>query len=424
MGFAAGTRVGDYEVVGTLGYGGMGEVYRVRHTISQRMEAMKLLRAGLPASRNANETLDRFTREIRLLATLNHPHIAALHTAFRYTAPGLSGQDQEPQLVMIMECVEGEDLSRRMHSGVTLEESLRYTRQVLSALSYAHRRGVVHRDIKPSNIMVTPEGDAKLLDFGLALGGLSLGGDGDSDSTFSEQRLTTTGALVGSMHYIAPEHIAGEPHDARSDIYATGVTLYEMITGRLPIEGASHLQVIAGHLQHAPKAPNSVNPKIPPGLSAAVLRALAKDPRERWHTADEFLAALGADGLHTLAGEDVSQVRVHTATARGSGSHPYGSPLPGSPQPGLSQLGSQQPGSPLPTRPKAHGSSGAHRPESLSEITRQLATHVGPIASVLVRRASSCSGTLRELVDSVAQEIESPAARQAFLAAVQKQLRG
>jgi serine/threonine protein kinase len=403
MGFAVGTRVGDYEVVGTLGRGGMGEVYRVRHTISDRVEAMKLLRAGQAAAGSrATELLDRFTREIRLLATLNHPHIARLNTAFRHTSA-----DQEPELVMIMECVEGEDLSRRMQAGLTLEESLRYTRQVLAALGYAHQRGIVHRDIKPSNIMITPEGEVKLLDFGLAL---AQAGMGDTP----EQRLTTTGALVGSMHYIAPEHIAGEPHDARSDIYATGVTLYEMITGRLPIEGANHFQVIAGHLQHAPKAPSLVNPQIPAEISAAVLRALEKDPRARWQTAEEFLAALDAAALRSTAAGDVSQVRVRPAAV------PYGSPMPAS-----AMAGSSMPRSPVPAGASEQKSaSGTHRPESLSEITRQLAAHVGPIASVLVRRASSSTSDLRELVDAVAREIDSPTARQAFVASVQKQLRG
>jgi serine/threonine protein kinase len=409
MGFAPGTRVGDYEVVGTLGRGGMGEVYRVRHTISDRVEAMKLLRAGQAGGAHAAEMLDRFTREIRLLATLNHPQIARLHTAFRHSAA-----DHEPELVMIMECVEGEDLGRRMQGGLTLEESLRYARQVLAALSYAHQRGIVHRDIKPSNIMITPEGEVKLLDFGLALGGLALAqtgmeGGGLDALQSPDQRLTTTGALVGSMHYIAPEHIAGEAHDARSDIYATGVTLYEMITGRLPIEGANHFQVIAGHLQHAPKAPSLVNPKIPAAISTAVLRALEKDPRARWQTAQEFLVALEMQGLRTAAG-DVSQVRVHPAAATGRAA----SRTPGSPMPVAS--GTTQGG-------QRAGSSSAHRPESLSEITRQLATHVGPIAGVLVRRASSSTSNLRELVDAVAGEIDSPAARQAFLVSVQKQLR-
>jgi serine/threonine-protein kinase len=370
MAWTAGTRVGDYEVVGTLGYGGMGEVYRVRHTISDRIEAMKLLRAGPASGLHAQEMMDRFVREIRLLATLDHPNIAKLHTAFRH----------EQELAMVMECVEGEDLGRRLSKGVTLEESLRYTRQVLEALRYAHRRGVVHRDIKPSNIMITPQNEAKVLDFGLALGGTAL----------ADQRLTTTGALVGSMHYIAPEQISGEPHDARSDIYAVGVTLYEMITGRLPIEGSTHVQVIAAHLQHAPKPPDQINPKIPAWLSAVVMRALAKNPRERWQTAEAFLAALDEDGLHTSPAGDVSQVRVVSQPAIGAAS-----PRPAS----------------------------GHRPESLTEITRQLAEHVGPIAGVLVRRASSSSTNLREMCDALAQEIASPAARQKFLSAVHQHLR-
>jgi serine/threonine-protein kinase len=377
MAWTPGTRVGDYEIIDTLGYGGMGEVYRVRHTISDRMEAMKLLRAGPASGTQAQEMMDRFVREIRLLATLQHPNIATLHTAFRH----------DEQLVMIMECVEGEDLGKRLPAGLTLEESLRYTRQVLEALRYAHARSIVHRDIKPSNIMITPQGEVKLLDFGLALGG-ALGA--------TDQRLTTTGALVGSMHYIAPEHISGEPHDARSDIYAVGVTLYEMITGRLPIEGATHIQVIAAHLQHAPAPPNQINSKIPTGLSATVMRALAKNPRERWQTADAFLAALEQDGLRTPAG-DVSQIRVAQATVQ-------------APAPQATGRTSPQPTS-------------VHRQQSLSEITRQLAQHVGPIAGVLVRRASSSTTNLREMCDALAAEITSPAAREKFLTAVHSHLR-
>jgi serine/threonine protein kinase len=373
MAWAPGTRVGDYEIVGTLGYGGMGEVYRVRHTISDRIEAMKLLRGG-QGGPQSKEMLDRFTREIRVLATLQHPNIATLHTAFR----------QGEELVMVMECVEGEDLGRRLPAGFTLEESLRYTRQVLEALRYAHDRGVIHRDIKPSNIMITPDGVVKLLDFGLALGALSMNGP--------DQRLTTTGALIGSLHYIAPEQVSGDPHDARSDIYAVGVTLYEMITGRLPIEGTTHLQVIAGHLQSAPVPPSERNPKIPSGLSATVMRALAKNPKDRWPTAAAFLNALESAPLSTAAG-DVSQLRITQLSAA--------------------------------TTPTAgtHRPSGGHRPESLGEITRQLAQHVGPIASVLVRRASSSTTNLREMCDALAAEIASPAARQKFLSAVHSHLR-
>jgi serine/threonine-protein kinase len=148
--------------------------------------------------------------------------------------------------------------------------------------------------------------------------------------------------------------------------------------------------VIAAHLQHAPKPPSQINPKVPAGLSATVMRALAKNPRERWQTADAFLAALDEDGLRSTPAGDVSQVRVAAQSMPGATS-----PRPGS----------------------------GHRPESLSEITRQLAEHVGPIAGVLVRRASSSTTNLREMCDALAQEIASPAARQKFLSAVHSHLR-
>ena len=361
MAWLPGTRVGSYEIVGVLGDGGMGEVFRVRHLISERMEAMKVLLAASSANK---EMLDRFTREIRVLAALNHPNIAALHTAFHH----------EGQLVMVMECVEGMDLRRTLEMGITLGQAVAYTRQVLTALEYAHSSGVIHRDIKPSNIMVTPDGRVKVLDFGLALG-------------VPDARLTTTGALVGSMHYIAPELVSGGAHDARSDLYALGVTLYEMITGRLPIEGTNYAQVIGGLLQYSPVSPSQVNPLIPAEFSAVVMKALAKDKRERWQTAGEFLGALDASQLG-----QASQLRVF---ATGSST-----PI----------LTGQAEGA------VAQGSK--YEPEQLSEITLKLAHYVGPIASVLVKRASSSTNDLQALVEQVAQEIDPTDARQRFLTSV------
>ncbi|HEX3435307.1 MAG TPA: serine/threonine-protein kinase [Pseudacidobacterium sp.] len=352
MAWPPGTRIGSYEIVDVLGHGGMGQVFRVRHLISDRIEAMKVL---LSASSTSVEMLERFTREIRLLATLNHANIAAFRTAFHH----------EDQLVMVMEYVEGADLGHHLSSGITLSQSIDYTCQVLRALDYAHARGVVHRDIKPSNIMITLDEQVKLLDFGLALGS-------------PDSRLTATGALIGSMHYIAPEQISGEPHDARSDLYAVGVTLYEIITGQLPIQGSTYPQLIAAHLQHRPVSPVQLNAAIPEELSAIVMKALAKDKHDRWQTAAEFFRA-----LHTSHMGNVSEARI-----------------------------------PRKQSAEKQTSKSAYQPEHLSDITQKLASHVGPIASVLVKRASSSSSNLRELCEQVANEIESLAEREKFLASV------
>src|SRR5581483_10140915 len=156
MAFQVGDRVGDYEVIAVLGAGGMGRVYKVRNVISERVEAMKVL---LPNLANEPDLADRFIREIKVLASLNHPNIAALHTALRI----------ENQLVMIMELVEGITLEERLRQGpIPLSDTLRYVDQVLAALSYAHARGIIHRDIKPANMMLTAGGVVKLMDFGIA----------------------------------------------------------------------------------------------------------------------------------------------------------------------------------------------------------------------------------------------------------------
>jgi serine/threonine protein kinase len=360
MAWLPGTRVGSYEIVDVLGVGGMGEVFRVRHLISDRTEAMKVL---LSASSASQDMLDRFTREIRVLAGLNHHNIAALHNAFHH----------DNQLVMIMEYVEGNDLRKSLETGITLQQSVSYIQQVLAGLDYAHSQSVLHRDIKPSNIMITPDGRVKILDFGLAL-------------AVPDPRLTTTGAIVGSMHYIAPEQISGEPHDVRSDLYAAGVTLYEMVTGRLPFDGSTYPQVIAALLQHNPVPPHRINPAIPEAFSSVVIKALAKKKEERWQTAKEFLAAVESAQLGSG-----SQTRIST-TASTATSHPAA----------------------------AHG---PIAPEQLSEVALKLANYVGPIANVIVRRASSGTQDLRELCNQVAAEIESPDARQKFLASVSGQLR-
>jgi serine/threonine-protein kinase len=291
---------------------------------------------------------------------------------------------------MVMEYVDGTDLGVCLKSGITLDQSLDFARQILRALDYAHSQGVIHRDIKPSNVMVTSGKQIKLLDFGLALGGV-------------DTRLTEAGHLVGSMHYVSPEIISGEPADVRSDLYAVGITLYEMFTGRLPIEGTSHAQIIANHLRHNPTAPARLNPKIPEALSAAVMKALRKDKGLRWQSASAFLRAL--DAVH-LGGAGDSLV---TSTETISLGTPAKIPV--------DLTATDIRSSDLQVNPMGV------QPEVLSDIADRLASHVGPIAKILVKRASSNAHDVGELCELVASEIESLDKRQKFLNSVQSHIR-
>jgi serine/threonine-protein kinase len=264
-----GTRKGDYQILDVLGVGGMGKVYRVRNVLSDRIEAMKVL---LPNLADQKDLADRFLREIKVLASLSHPNIAALRTALTI----------DNQLVMIMEYLEGTTLSVRVGQGpIPLGEGLNYISQVLSALSYAHRQQVIHRDIKPSNMMLTPEGVVKLMDFGIARSGPDMG-------------LTMTGTTLGSLSYMSPEQVKCAPVDARSDLYSVGVSLYEMATGQRPFQADSHFSILQAHLRELPKPPVEVNPDLPEAVSRIILKAMEKDPAQRFQSADDFLDAVQA----------------------------------------------------------------------------------------------------------------------------------
>jgi eukaryotic-like serine/threonine-protein kinase len=264
-------RIGDYQILNELGSGGMGRVYRVRNSISDRIEAMKIL---LPDLAGRQELAARFLREIKLMASLNHPNIAALRTAF--TA--------ENQLVMIMEYVEGTTLADRLeHGPIPAPEALNYIAQVLSALSYAHGQHVIHRDIKPANIMVTKQGVVKLMDFGIARAG-------------DDRSLTMTGTTLGSLGYMSPEQVKGEGTDARSDLYSLGVSLYEMVTGQRPFRADSDYSLMSAHVREMPKPPLELQPGISPALNEIILMAIAKDPAQRFQSADAFANALKSVG--------------------------------------------------------------------------------------------------------------------------------
>jgi serine/threonine protein kinase len=370
-----GETIGDYRIVDLLGVGGMGSVYRVQNTITDRIEAMKVL---LPDLRSAPDLAERFGREIKIHAILEHPNIASLRTAFRV----------HNQLVMIMELVEGVTLERRLRQGpIPLWLSVKWILQVLSALSYAHGLGIIHRDIKPGNIIITPANLVKLTDFGVA-------------SMAAERRLTRTGMAIGSLHYMSPEQVQAGQLDVRSDIYSLGITFYEMLSGRRPFEGKSEYEVMRAHLEQEPPLLAMPNGSVPPPIAAAVSRAMAKQPADRFQTALEFKTIL--ELAKPLSGEAEIVDQVTEAMRR---------PLSvGTPTPARSSAESLTPPSPARTP-----GTGAFDPIKIDRLRKELAQYVGPLAGVLVDRAAKKASDLRQLYEILATEISGTKEREAFL---------
>ncbi|HUP50596.1 MAG TPA: protein kinase, partial [Thermoanaerobaculia bacterium] len=280
MAIESGTRLGPYEITAPVGAGGMGEVYRGRDTRLDRDVAIKILPAHF--AEDAQLKL-RFEREAKTISQLNHPNICAL-----YDVGHEDGRD-----FLIMEFLEGETLAERLgHGPLPVEEVLEYGIQIADALDKAHRRGVIHRDLKPSNIVLTPSG-AKLLDFGLAK--LMTAADPIQGFTVmpTQQRpLTQEGTILGTVQYMAPEQLEGEEADARTDIFAFGAVLYEMLTGRRAFEGKSKTSLIAAIVDRDPPPIGSFQPLTPPALEHVVRRCLEKDQDDRWQNAHDIKTQL------------------------------------------------------------------------------------------------------------------------------------
>jgi eukaryotic-like serine/threonine-protein kinase len=273
MSLSAGTRLGPYEILSALGAGGMGEVYRARDTTLGRQVAIKVLPEAFAQDA---ERLARFEREAKTLASLNHPHIAQIY--------GLEKSSGVQALVM--ELVEGEDLSQRIARGpMPLDEALPIARQIAEALEAAHEQGVIHRDLKPANIKITPDGVVKVLDFGLAKLAHPHATAGHADVTASPTitspaKMTGVGVILGTAAYMAPEQAKGREADKRSDIWAFGCVLYEMLTGRRPFDGEDVSDTLANVLKIDPDW--SVLPsEIPPAIRTLLQSCLTKDRGRR-----------------------------------------------------------------------------------------------------------------------------------------------
>ena len=284
----AGTRIGPYEVTGSLGAGGMGEVYRATDTNLKRQVAIKVLPDALALD---VERLARFQREAEVLASLNHPNIAAIYGLER--ANGISA--------LVMELVEGPTLAERLaESALPLDETLHIAKQIASALEAAHERGIGHRDLKPANVKVRPDGTVKLLDFGLAKAGEGAGGDGSrlamslSPTIASPAQVTSVGMILGTAAYMSPEQARGRPADHRSDIWACGVVVAEMACGRTLFDAETVSDTIAAVLTREPDLR-----AVPPALHRLIRICLARDPRERLRHIGDALALVDDSSVST-----------------------------------------------------------------------------------------------------------------------------
>jgi beta-lactam-binding protein with PASTA domain/predicted Ser/Thr protein kinase len=264
-----GTMVDErYRIDRKIGSGGMADVWLAEDTELDREVAIKILHDRFAQD---GEFVQRFQREAQSAAGLQHPNVVGVFDR---------GEFRDTYFIA-MEYVDGPSLKELVKGGMGTKDAIDFTRQILKAARFAHRKGIIHRDLKPQNVLIDDEGRARVADFGIARGG-------------ENSDITATGSVMGTAQYLSPEQAQGKPTTPQSDIYSIGVILYEALTGRVPFEGDSAVAVALKQVSETPRRPSAINPDIPPALDAVVMRALAKDPEARFKDADAFLKALDA----------------------------------------------------------------------------------------------------------------------------------
>jgi serine/threonine-protein kinase len=342
--------IGKYTITRPLGKGAMGMVYEGFDPVIERKVAIKTILVEYLDAADMEEAVARFKREAQAGGRLQHPGIVGV---YEYGHEG-------DMAFIVMEYVEGQELKRMLSGGKRLDliDIFEIMKQLLAALDYSHKQGVVHRDIKPANLMIQPGPKVKVMDFGIA--------------RLETSSLTQVGTVVGTPTHMSPEQLSGLPADGRSDLWSSGVILYELLTGISPFIADSPMTVMHKVLQSEPERPTALNAALPPGFDNIVARALAKKPEDRFQTAREFAAAL----VQALQGKAVSA----TATARPS------------PRPSVSLS-----------------------PETLAEIERSLSRHMGPLAKVLIQRGQGEAKSIEEFFRMLAENIPSDDEQAAFL---------
>jgi serine/threonine-protein kinase len=362
--------IGRYRVDGLLGSGAMGEVYRAYDPVIDRPVAIKVVRTELAAGSGSDQWLQRFLREARAAGRRFHPNIVAI----------LDFGEDGGRPFLAMEYIDGRSLDAILKTSGPLDpnRSIAIITQVLSALGFAHQNGIVHRDVKPSNIMVLSGGEVKVADFGIA--------------RIDASEFTIVGDLLGTPAYMAPEQFAGAPVDKRTDLFAAGVILFEMLAGVKPFRGKSITEIISFMETRGPEDIRALNPAVPDSLKRVITKSVAFEPAQRYPEAAEFskaiseaVPALSRD--QQLSGTPFSERPIAEVTA-------------------------------IPATPASPTSAGdaSLAPELLREVERDLASFIGPMASIAVRRAVRQTSDLLELYELLGRQVNSPGDRAEFLA--------
>jgi serine/threonine protein kinase len=356
--------IGRYRVEGLLGTGAMGEVYRAYDPVIDRLVAIKVVRTELAAGSGSEQWLQRFRREARAAGRRFHPNIVAI----------LDFGEDDGMPFLAMEYVEGRSLDAILKTSGPLDpaRSIAVITQVLGALGFAHQNGIVHRDVKPSNIMVLNSGEVKVADFGIA--------------RIDASEFTIVGDLLGTPAYMAPEQFAGAPVDKRTDLFAAGVILFEMLTAVKPFRGKSITEIISFMETRGPEDIRALNPAVPDSLKRVITKALAFDPAQRYDDAAKFSNAI-----------------IEAFPVR-----PDETPFP---EPSVSASPAL----------KAEDGEGAPdgatwRSDLLRDIERDLATFIGPMATIALKRAIRQTNDIMSLYDLLARQIVNPRDRAEFLA--------